>query len=414
MITKPRVPKPIKPWKCAGLTISVRGSTFQVSGTLRRSGQSQRVRETLGVAAERDSINQAELVARRISERVLGELGGGVIRRAVSVLVEQRFEEHIGPSDKRILQDLTAKFTVRILWDIPPQEIVAWVDDRQRGLKAETRERFISGICAFLNKQINAGQYAALPEFQRDQKARNPLKRARRAVQKFRAQLLAEIIDCAHITIATQLQVEYVGGARVSSLLQGCRLEDLDMDTLTLTFRDTKNGDDVPCALPSTIKPLIENYLAWRQQQVRRGFIGPGSAEPLFLHYKGRPYKPNNGAWGTQNKTAFNGAKRRALARLAARYDEAIAAMRAKGDRREIERLLRLKADDLTLLARITQHWLRHLFATEAGRKDLKIAMAQGGWRDPRSINGYLIADAEFQRAVVEERGLPNRTAKRS
>jgi hypothetical protein len=99
---------------------------------------------------------------------------------------------------------------------------------------------------------------------------------------------------------------------------------------------------------------------------------------------------------------------------LAARYDEAIAAMRAKGDRREIERLLRLKADDLTLLARITQHWLRHLFATEAGRKDLKIAMAQGGWRDPRSINGYLIADAEFQRAVVEERGLPNRTAKRS
>jgi len=55
----------------------------------------------------------------------------------------------------------------------------------------------------------------------------------------------------------------------------------------------------------------------------------------------------------------------------------------------------------------ITQHWLRHKFATEAGRKDLRVAMAQGGWRDPRSIHGYLIADAEFQRATVEERGSP-------
>jgi hypothetical protein len=63
--------------------------------------------------------------------------------------------------------------------------------------------------------------------------------------------------------------------------------------------------------------------------------------------------------------------------------------------------------DDLALLSKITQHWLRHKFATEAGRKDLRMAMAQGGWKDPRSIHGYLIADAEFQRAAVEERGSP-------
>jgi hypothetical protein len=407
-------PKSIRAWKCSGLTISVRGQTFHASGTLRTGGRSQRVRETLEVPASRNNITLAEAAARRVAERVLAELGGGVARRAVSVLVAQRFEQHIGPSDKRILEDLTAKFTVRILWDIPPEEIVAWVDDRQRGNAPETRERFVSGICAFLNKQINAGQYAALPIFQRDQKARNPLKRARRAVQKFRAQLLMLIIECAHITIAIQLHVEYVGGSRVSSLLQGCRLIDLDMETLTLTFRDTKNGDDVPCALPSSILPLMEAYLAWRQEQVRRGLIGPGSDQPLFLHYKGLPYKPNGGAWGTQNKSGFNGAKRRALSKLESQYDDAIAAMRAKGDSREVERLLRLKADDLSLLAKITQHWLRHLFATEAGRKDLKIAMAQGGWRDPRSINGYLIADAEFQRAVIEERGLPGKSAEGS
>jgi hypothetical protein len=167
------------------------------------------------------------------------------------------------------------------------------------------------------------------------------------------------------------------------------------------------NGDDVPVALPTSIKPRLEAYLAWRQVQVRRGTLAAGSDQALFLHYKGRPYKPNNGAWGTQNKTAFNGAKRRAIKNVAKWYDEAIAAMRTAGDRNEVDRLLRLKDDDLNLLAKITQHWLRHKFATETGRRDMRVAMAQGGWRDPRSINGYQIADAEFQRAIVEERGSP-------
>jgi hypothetical protein len=65
--------------------------------------------------------------------------------------------------------------------------------------------------------------------------------------------------------------------------------------------------------------------------------------------------------------------------------------MRAAGDLGEVDRLLRLKDDDLKLLARITQHWLRHKFATEAGRKDMKAAMAQGGWRDSRSTAKTLL-----------------------
>src|SRR6202012_3224040 len=143
--------------------------------------------------------------------------------------------------------------------------------DRQSGNTAETRERFISAICAFLNAQVKAGQYPKLPEFRRDQAARNPTRRAKRAVQQFRIQLLEDIIDAAHLTLGIQLRVEYVCGARVSSLLQGCALGDLDMVTLTLTFRDTKNGDDVPCALPSSMRPALEAYLCWRQLQVRRG-----------------------------------------------------------------------------------------------------------------------------------------------
>jgi hypothetical protein len=116
----------------------------------------------------------------------------------------------------------------------------------------------------------------------------------------------------------------------------------------------------------------VGRHSRWRQLQVRRGKLGPGSDQPLFLHYKGRPYKPNGVAWGTQNKTAFNNAKRRAVATAGKRYDDAIAAMRAAGDINEVDRLLRLKSDDLKLLASITQHWLRHKFATDTGRKDLR------------------------------------------
>jgi hypothetical protein len=60
-----------------------------------------------------------------------------------------------------------------------------------------------------------------------------------------------------------------------------------------------------------------------------------------------------------------------------------------------------------TNMRRFSQHWRRHLFATDAGRKDLRAAMAQGGRLDTHSVVGYLISDAEYQRNVVEQRGSP-------
>jgi hypothetical protein len=190
--------------------------------------------------------------------------------------------------------------------------------------------------------------------------------------------------------------------------LQGCSFGDLDLKTMTLTFRDTKNGEDVPVALPESLRNALLEYLRWRAQQVRRKTVGPGSDQALFLTYKGRPYKPNGGEWGTQNKTAFNAAKRRAVKKLATSYDERIAAMEAAGDQNEIDRLQRMKADDLKLLAKITQHWMRHKFATDVGRRDPRAAMNQGGWLDVRSLHGYMISDAEHQRHLIEERGSPD------
>jgi site-specific recombinase XerD len=410
----PRKPKTTKKpnskiaeWECEGLTIYTRGNTFHVRGTLRVGKRTQRVRETLGVEAIKEKRENAESEVRKIAGKVRAELGGGVVHRAVATLVAERFEEHTGPSDKRILRDFTSEFKVQILWDIAPEVIVAFVDRRQRGNAPETKERFISTICAFLNLQIAAGQYLALPKFKRNQKARNPSRRAKRPVNDFRIDLVEAIINAAHPTIGIQIRVEWICGARVSSVVQGCTLGDLNLQTMTLTFRDTKNGDDVPIAIPESMRGAFLEYLRWRSTQVKRRTIGPGSHEPLFLHYRGKPYKPNDGAWGTQNKSGFNAAKRRALKTIEAGYDAQIQERMAAGDEDAVDRLFRSKADDLRLLRRITQHWLRHKFATDVGRRDPQSAMKQGGWLDIRSLNGYMIADAEYQRELIEQRGSP-------
>jgi hypothetical protein len=121
---------PPSAWECEGLRISVRGSTLHATGTVRVGSASKRVRQTLGVNAARERKDAAEREVRRIVGQVRAELGGGVARKSVATLVAERLQSGIGPSDRRILEDLTAKFTIRILWDIAPEAIVAFVDDR--------------------------------------------------------------------------------------------------------------------------------------------------------------------------------------------------------------------------------------------------------------------------------------------
>lgn len=389
-------------WKYGSLTIYARGPYFHVRGTVRKGSRSSRIREALGIAAERANKQNAEAAAAEIEKKALDGLGG-VKHSSVASLVLNRFKGGIGPTDLAILKDFAKEFGIQVLWDIEPAAIIKFVDDRQAGNGPGTRERYISTICAFLAKQIAGGQYPVMPSFVRDSKARNPEKSARRQVEKFRPELIQAIIDAAHPSIAIQIAVEWATGARVSSVLQGCSLGDLDLASMTLTFRKTKNGSDVPVALPQALRPSLVQYLEWRAIQVRRGRVGPGSNEPLFLTYKGKPYKPNGGRSGTQNKTGFNHAKRRAAEALAAEYDSAIAAM--SSDQAEVDRLQRSKADDLSLLNLITQHWLRHKLATDLGRRDLKAAKKQGGWRDNKSLLRYMMEDAEYQRTLIEERG---------
>lgn len=402
---KPPAKRTVREWVVGGLRIYARGNTFHIGGTLRVGTRSREVRKSLGVAATKANRDEAEREAQKLIAKVRAELGGGVMHKSVSTLVDERLVENTGNYNRATLKEFVARFTTRILFDIPPEEIIAYVDERQRNNKAETRERHISIVCAFLNRQVKAGQYPKLPAFRRDSKARNATTRAHRNVQQFRPALVNDLIAAADIAIQIQLRVEFVCGARLSSILKGATLESLDMQRMEITFWKTKNGANVTSALPETIRPAMERYLAWRQEHVRAGRIGPGSDQALFLTPRGLPYSKE---WGS-NKTGFNAAKRRALVAVAARYDRAIEAMTEAGDHGGVDRLLRAKADDLQLLAKITQHWFRHKLATDLSksRSGFKGAKNQGGWRDTRSVIGYLIEDTELQRQSVEERGSP-------
>ncbi len=401
-----------KSFPVEGGTVYVRAGHFHVRGTVRIGDRSMRLRQTLNLAALREN----KEVARGTAEQILRDarllLAGAPPRsfaeNALDFLQRPRKDNRpLGATDVAVIKELTAHFGTRLMRDIPPAQFVVFVDERNRNNTSETRERYLNSVVAFLKVAIAAGQYDKLPDFMRDQKARNPTTRKTRPVERVGQNIVQAIFACSHLANLAQYAVEEVTGARISSVLFGCSLADLDLapGKMTLTFRQTKPGFDVPSALPETLRPLLEEYLAWRQQQVRARKVGPGSDERLFVTPNGRPYKWNPTYTGTRNKTAWRAAKRRAHVTIEGEYGSKIAARALEGDTGAVDTLRRQCADDLAILAKMTQHWFRHLLATNLGRLDPKAAMKQGGWRDPRSLSGYMIADAEYQRALVEQRG---------
>lgn len=143
---------------------------------------------------------------------------------------------------------------------------MAWVDRRHKGNQAATRERYISGGVAFLNFSKKNHGLAKLPNFLRDNAARNPNRRARRRVQDLRPELIGLLFEQCHITLRAQLAVEWSTGARVSSILYGAKLCDLILASgrEQITFHDTKNGDTVVSALHPATAEVLRGYLKWR------------------------------------------------------------------------------------------------------------------------------------------------------
>ena len=263
---RPKAKAPKTTWREGALVIFVRDGHCHVRGTVRHAGRKRRVRGSLGIPYSPANLDMAKATARGLEQDVRGELGGGVAPRSVAEtaldFMARPKGERLGATDVAVIQELTAKFGMRRMRDIAPAEIISFVDDRMRGNAASTRERLLNTIVAFLNAAIAKGQYAAMPMFKRDKKARNPNRRARRRVTSIRPYLIQLLIESSHLAIGAQICAEAATGGRVSSVLFGCALEDLVManDGMQLTFHDTKNDDDVIAALPE-FDPLAAGNL---------------------------------------------------------------------------------------------------------------------------------------------------------
>lgn len=267
------------------------------------------------------------------------------------------------------------------------------------GRAAGTRERLLNSVLAFLGWCAKRPRrwLDELPVFDRNSKARNPNTRARRRIKDVGADLVNFMLSYAAPHLKAQLLVEQCTGARVSSILHGCRLCDLILadDRAQITFHDTKNGQPVTAHLhPVAVKGLRE-YLKHRKNlHDREG--------PLFLTNRGKPYAPGR---GTQNKTAFNAMKRRAALALRQKGAKEVRALRAEGRREKAREHIAHVKDRARLIGQITQHWFRHLLADamlKAGA-DIRTVMNQGGWLDQKSVIGYSRDVEEYRRQKVNQ-----------
>jgi hypothetical protein len=393
-----------------GVRLKERDGYWHAHGTLRAGGCSIRVRRSLGLAVTTVSqaAAEAELEAflDELKARATGKVGrGDPVAIAAHHYLNFTRERPLAPSAVRIVKEAVTRFGTRRLNEIG-RDWKAWIDGehgnagfvpgRMTGRSASTRERFLNGVLALLSFAKRHHGLADLPLFERDKKARNPNRRARRRVADLRPDLIRILFDSAHVALRAQLSVEKVTGARVSSVLYGVRLCDLIMATgrEQIIFRATKNGEDVCAALDGSTVAVLKEYLKWRGRLHDR-------EAPLFLTPRRKPYKFNNRDGGGQNKTAFNGAKRRAQKAILAAGEAQASRLRRIGDRKGAEAARQRAASDADLLGKVTQHWFRHLFATRMLRLDPRAAMEQGGWLDIRSLMGYAQDVPEHRRKLV-------------
>jgi integrase len=265
--------------------------------------------------------------------------------------------------------------------EIDAQAWINFVETRQADNKAETRERYINTIVAFLHwcQRRPRKWLDELPEFERNKDARNPRQRARRRVAELSPELISFMIGHAASHLKPQLYIEWSTGWRVSSVLHGIRICDVILaegrESVTTHF--TKNGEPVTAALHPAAARAVATYLQ------DRGQIHDREA-PLFLTQRGQPYSDKSS--GAQNKTAFNAMRRRAAQALRERGRDADQA-------------------DAALIERVTQHWFRHMLATNMlkGGADIGTVMRQGGWLDEKSVLGYDHDVPDFRRQKVTE-----------
>jgi integrase len=297
------------------------------------------------------------------------------------------------------LQELTRQFGIRPLAAITESEWGGFIDKRMNGRAPATRERYIDLVMRFLTwcKARPRQWLGELPAFERDHQARDRRDRRARRVGELRPELIGLLIEHAAPHLKGQMAILWSTGARVSSVLHGCRLCDYlaAEGREQITFYNTKNGRPVTAAVHPWAAAVMRDYLAWRGRLIDR-------EAALFLTDERCPYTDNGKAAGGQMKTAFRGMVKRAAGTWRARALRQTAALRRQGQGTAAREHWAAARSDLALLKQLTPHWFRHLLATTMlASGDLRSTMEQGGWLDPRSVLGYSHDVPQRRRAVV-------------
>ena len=388
----------------AGIAVTEQDGFWHLHGRLRIGGRVKRVRESTGLPATATNREAAEELRRQKEQEVRSELLWGVspsvpVSIAVEHYLNRKRERPLNAIDISRLQEIDRKFGPRKLDAIPEADWIEFVDKRNIKNQPVTRERYIDCVMFFLAwcKKRPRKWLGQLPAFERDPKARNRKQRRARRVGELRPDLIALLIEHASPHLKGQMAIHWSTGARVSSIIYGCRCCDYlaAEGREQITFHDTKNGTDVTAAVHPWAAAVMEEYLEWRGVPADR-------EEPLFLTHFRRPYTDNGKSAGGQTETAFKGMVRRTCQNLRKRALREAAELRRQGRGKIARARWAATQGDIALLAQLTPHWFRHLLATTMmAEGDLRSTMEQGGWLDMRSVLGYTHDVPSRRRALV-------------
>jgi site-specific recombinase XerD len=390
-----------------GLAIIERDGHWHIHGTLRVAGNSRRVRKSTELPAIPENREYAEALRTTIEREVRDEVVHGVRPSIATAVACDRYlnrprRRPVGHREIAAIREIDAKFGQRKLNTIGDAEWQAFVDNRQRGNSLASRERYITAVRAFLNwcRKKPRRWIAESPAFDRDKEAARPPKRRARRVNDLTPELIMLMIEHAAPHLAAQLVVERCTGVRVSSMLYDCRLCDVILvpGRGQITYHDTKNSDPVVAVLNDWAVEQLLVYL-----EVRGGRLDDRE-QPFFLTDEGVPYTDNGKTSGGQNKSAFNGMKRRTAKTIRGRGAAEARLARSAGDRKAAWNAIMAAKDQAALVASVTQHWFRHKLATEmmSLTGDLRAVMEQGGWRDVDSVMGYIHDVPARRRELIE------------
>lgn len=379
-----------------GLEVKERDGYWHVEGTVRAGGRSCRVRKSTGHPADDAHYDDAVAERNRVEREIIDAAVHGVkpsrsFAQASLDYLERARKRPLGATHIRTVKHLAKHFGLKLLRDIDASEIAKYFSKYHAGKKAETHERYKNTLCAILVHSRNMGHIDQVPYIDRDDDARFPLRHKRITNRWLPLEDCFLLIDHAASHLRPQLAVKFATGARDPQLI-GARIGDFTLAPGhgKVIFHGTKNDDDVVASLQDWAVSCVQEYFQTARRNARRN-------DPAFLTNKGKPYVDFGGRWGGRIKKGFNAARRRAADYLIEEAKRKVATGLAETIE-ETEEFGRAAS-----LRKATPHWLRHSMATHMlkGGADLGTTMAQGGWRDARSLSIYDHDIPDHRRAAV-------------